>query len=246
MVASRHALRSATRTAAPARSRRVAATARAARVAIPEERTRGRSALTEASVGQASRTAMPGEIRLALMCALFAGCALVVVWRLATFQLVDTAHYRQLAEDERHAEIPIIPSRGGLLDTNGSPLAVSVRYDSVYVLGSLVGGADKAHSVAAALSPVLSMSEDELRQSIDPKNGRPVVLKSGVPSAIAGQVEQLGLPGVYLDKEPIRQYPEGSLAAQIIGFIGRDFNGLAGLELSYAHELAGTPGVIDT
>jgi cell division protein FtsI/penicillin-binding protein 2 len=51
---------------------------------------------------------------------------------------------------------------------------------------------------------------------------------------------------VYLDKEPIRQYPEGSLAAQIVGFVGRDFTGLAGLELSYDHELAGTPGVLDT
>src|SRR5205823_11458459 len=57
---------------------------------------------------------------------------------------------------------------------------------------------------------------------------------------------QLGLPGVYLDKEPVRQYPEGSLAAQILGFVGRDFSGLGGLELSYDQELAGTPGVIDT
>ena len=35
------------------------------------------------------------------------------------------------------------------------------------------------------------------------------------------QVQQLGLPGVYLDKEPVRQYPEGSLAAQILGFVGQ-------------------------
>jgi cell division protein FtsI/penicillin-binding protein 2 len=67
-----------------------------------------------------------------------------------------------------------------------------------------------------------------------------------VPSAIAERVKQLALPGVYLDAEPIRQYPEGSLAAQVLGFVGRDYNGLGGLELSYEHELAGTPGVIDT
>src|SRR5439155_23794631 len=60
------------------------------------------------------------------------------------------------------------------------------------------------------------------------------------------QVPRLALPGVYLDKEPIRQYPEGSLAAQVLGFVGRDFTGLAGVELSYETELAGTPGVIDT
>lgn len=188
----------------------------------------------------------PGQVRLALLCALFGGCALVLVWRLFTFQVVDTNHYQQLAVAERHAEIPIIPTRGALLDTNGAPLAVSVRYDSVYVLGSLVGSNSNADRVASALSPVLEVPADQLRSRIDPSNGRPVVLKSGVPSAVAEQVQTLGLPGVYLDKEPVRQYPEGSLAAQILGFVGKDFSGLAGLELSYDTELTGTPGVIDT
>jgi cell division protein FtsI/penicillin-binding protein 2 len=187
-----------------------------------------------------------GQIRLALICALFGGCALVLVWRLFTFQVLDTDRYVRLAEDERNAEIPIIPTRGALLDTNGAPLAVSVRYDSVYVLGSLIGGSDKADRVASTLSPVLDVPAEQLRAAIDPRSVRPVVLKSGVPSAVAAQVQTLGLPGVYLDKEPVRQYPEGSLAAQILGFVGRDFSGLGGLELSYDKELAGTPGVIDT
>ena len=187
-----------------------------------------------------------GRARLAFICALFGGCALVLVWRLASFQVLDTAHYQHLADVERHAEIPITPIRGTLLDTSGSPLAVTVRYDSVYVLGTLIGGAERVDDLATKLSPVLQVSKEELKAAIDPRNGRPVVLKSGVPSAVAEQVSQLQLPGVYLDKEPIRQYPEGSLAAQILGFVGRDFNGLAGLELSYEQELAGTPGVIDT
>jgi cell division protein FtsI/penicillin-binding protein 2 len=183
---------------------------------------------------------------MALMCALFVGCAAVLVWRLYTFQVVDAAHYQQLADDERHAEIPIIPSRGTLFDTNGNPLAVSVRYDSVYVLGNLVGGANGADKLAATLSPVLEMAQADLRTAIDPLSNRPVVLKSAVPSAVGERVQQLALPGVYLDKEPIRQYPEGSLAAQVLGFVGHDRTGLGGLELSYDQELAGTPGVIDT
>jgi cell division protein FtsI/penicillin-binding protein 2 len=192
------------------------------------------------------RAASAGQMRMGLICALFLGCALVLVWRLFTFQVVDTVRYQQLANDERHAEIPIKPIRGALLDTNGSPLAVSVRYDSVYVLGTLVGGADKADKLAARLSPVLDVPAAELRAAIDPTDGRPKVLRSGVPSAVAEQVQQLALSGVYLDKEPIRQYPEGSLAAQVLGFVGRDFIGLGGLELSYEQELAGTPGTIDT
>src|SRR5260370_26599168 len=130
--------------------------------------------------------------------ALVLGCGLVLVWRLFTFPDVETVRYQQLANDERHAEIPINPIRGALLDTNGSPLAVSVRYDSVYVLGTLVGGADKADKLAARLSPVLDVPAAELRAAIDPTDGRPKVLKSGVPSAVAEQAQLLAPSGVYL------------------------------------------------
>src|SRR5712692_3448170 len=114
---------------------------------------------------------------MALLCALFVGCTLVLVYRLYTFQVLDSTHYQQLADEERHAEIPIISNRGALLDTRGTPLAVSVRYDSVYVLGTLVGGADKADKLATRLSPVVNVPAAELRAVIDPLNGRPVVLK---------------------------------------------------------------------
>jgi len=183
---------------------------------------------------------------MALICAMFVGCGVVLVWRLYTLQVLDTTRYQQLADDERHAQIPIAPSRGALLDTNGNPLVVSVRYDSVYVLGTLVGGADRADKLATTLSPVLGVPAADLRAAIDPASSRPLVLKSGVPSAVAAQVQQLALPGVYLDSEPRREYPEGSLAAQALGFVGRDYTGLTGVELSYDQELAGTPGVIDT
>src|SRR5258708_17593854 len=92
-------------------------------------------------LGLIGRTPSAGQVRMGLICALFLGCALVLVWRLFTFQVVDTVRYQQLANDERHAEIPIKPIRGALLDTNGSPLAVSARYDNVYPVGPLVGGA---------------------------------------------------------------------------------------------------------
>jgi cell division protein FtsI/penicillin-binding protein 2 len=188
-------------------------------------------------------SAASSQARLALVCALFAGCAVVLVWRLYTLQVRDAVHYQQLGDDERRAAIPIAAKRGALLDTNGYPLAVSVRYDSVYALGSLVGDADQ---VAATLSPILELPAPELRARIDPKATRPVVLRSRIPSALAERVKLLSLPGVYLDAEPMRQYPEGSLGAQVLGFVGRDFIGLSGLELSFEHELAGTPGVIDT
>src|SRR2546430_14454687 len=123
-----------------------------------------------------TRTAHAGQVRVALMCALFAGCGLVLAWRLYTFQVVVSTRYQQLADNERHAQIPIIPSRGTLLDTNGNPLAVSVRYDSVYVLGTLVGGADKADKLAPTLGPVLGMPTADVRAAIDSRSDRPVAI----------------------------------------------------------------------
>jgi len=202
----------------------------------------GRSAGT-APAGRTRDHAAATRGRLAFVCALFMGCAMVLVWRLYTFQVRDTAHYQQLADDERRAQIPIIPPRGALLDTMGNPLAVSVLYDSVYALGPLVGDPD---GTAATLSPLLERPVAEIRAKLDKRNNQPVVLRSRIPSAGAQRVRELNLPGVYLEHEPIRQYPEGNVAPQLLGWVGQDFKGLGGIELEWDDELAGTPGVIDT
>src|SRR5919202_4936095 len=151
----------------PGRGRRAATSA-------PGERTSGWAAFLGQGwypeYGRAPWQA--AQVRMSLICALFAGCGLVLVWRLYTFQVVDTTHYQQLANDERHAQIPIIPSRGALLDTNGNPLAVSVRYDSVYVLGSLVGGNTGADKLATALRPILELPAEDIRAAIDTTSGK--------------------------------------------------------------------------
>jgi cell division protein FtsI/penicillin-binding protein 2 len=80
-----------------------------------------------ATASQETESASAGmPVRLAFMCALFAGCVLVLVWRLYTFQIRDVERYQRLASEERRTEIPIIPRRGALLDTNGNPLSVKI------------------------------------------------------------------------------------------------------------------------
>src|SRR5215207_1085777 len=100
-------------------------------------RARARFAL---HVGAPGHLPLDVQLRLGVLCLVFLAAAGLLVSRLYVFQVQDVARYKRLADEERRASIPIIPSRGALLDTTGSPLAVSVRYDSVYVLGALVGG----------------------------------------------------------------------------------------------------------
>src|SRR5262249_35779387 len=99
---------------------------------------------------------------------------------------------------------------------------------------------------ANALSPILEQPASDIRALIDKTNQRPVVIKSSVPSSVSEQLQALNLSGVYLDTEPIRQYPAGSLAAQVRRAVGSDGSGLGGVELPYDTELAGKPGVTDT
>ena len=181
--------------------------------------------------------------RLFLLAALFLGCAFVLSHRLYVYQYQDHERYRRLASDAHRRTITVVPGRGSLLDTNGHPLAVSVRYDAVQVVGKQIA---RVESTAAALAGVLEMSPGDVLARIDPTSDRPVVIKDRLPAAVAERAAALGLAGVYLTPLPARQYPEGSLAAQILGFVGRDHQGLTGLEYYFDEELAGQAGSIDT
>jgi cell division protein FtsI/penicillin-binding protein 2 len=189
------------------------------------------------------RPGLSVPLRLGTICAVLAGAALVLVFRLFTFQIAEVDKYRTLAMDERSAKLPIPARRGGLLDTNGHPIAVSVMYESVSLLGAQIKDPDKT---ANALAPILGLNANDIRGKIDRTNQVPLVLKANVTSAVSEQIKALSLAGVYTEKEPVRRYPEGSLASQILGFVGRDREGLGGLEMSYDTLLAGSPGLIET
>jgi cell division protein FtsI/penicillin-binding protein 2 len=85
---------------------------------------------------------------------------------------------------------------------------------------------------------------------IDPASQRAVTIRAGLPAAVADRVRDVvrekNLNGIFLEQAPARQYPEGSIAAQVLGYLGNDRDGLAGLEYYFEDELAGEPGTIDT
>lgn len=191
---------------------------------------------------RATRHAQRG--RLHLLSAIFAGAGLLLGFRLFHLQVVEHERFAELAREARLQTKAIPARRGALLDTNEVPLAISVLYDSVYLVGAEMR---EPGQTASRLAPLLEMQPDEVRARIDPESQRPVLLKSGLSSATSAAIDELrrGTPplqGVQLKPEPVRQYPEGSIAAQVLGFVGRDAEGLAGLEFSYEKELAGEPG----
>ncbi|MBI2756515.1 MAG: penicillin-binding protein 2 [Chloroflexi bacterium] len=177
------------------------------------------------------------------MSTLFLGCAAVLVWRLFTLQVNESDRFQRLAADERRAQLPLPARRGALLDTNGSPLAITVLYDAVWVNTPQVTDPE---GVSQKLAPVVGMPAVDVKALIAEGKGRPVMLKARLSAAVSERVRALKIPGVYMEQAPAREYPDGSLAAQALGFVGSDFKGLGGVELSYDAELAGKPGAVDT
>ncbi|SRR5579884_2424891 len=177
--------------------------------------------------------------RVWVLAAAFLTCACVVLSRLYAFQVLDHDRLRGMADDEQAQDLVIPPKRGALLDAGRRPLAISVMYDNLYVYGPLVK--DPART-AATLAPVIEMPERDILAKIDREKRAPVLVKGRLAAEDSIRVTALKLPGLYLQPAPYRAYPEGSIAAQVLGFVGLDAEGLAGLELSYNDELAGVPG----
>src|SRR3954454_14476487 len=173
-------------------------------------------------VEQVQRTRL---IFVGLALTIFAG---LIVQKLFWYQVADHQRFAALANEEHQQRRPIVPRRGALLDTNGHPLALSVMYDAVYVHKPDITNVDRT---ATFLADVLGMPKEDILARIDQSDKNWTLLAPRVAANAAARVEAENLLGVELQRLPAREYPEGSTAAQVLGFTGVEGRGLSGLEL---------------
>jgi cell division protein FtsI (penicillin-binding protein 3) len=185
-----------------------------------------------------SRAKVGGAGRLvALFVVLVLGLSAILI-RLVQLQVRDARAYRALAWDQRVRTIDLPASRGSILDRNGQELALSLPARAVYARPQLVSDpGTEARTVAAALG----LAPADVRAAF--KRSDPFVyLARGVDPAAAADLERQHLPGIGFLPETKRFYPGGALAPQVLGFVGVDGTGLAGVEQQYQTLLAGHPG----
>ena len=139
---------------------------------------------------------------------------------------------------QRELELPA--SRGKILDRNGQVIATSLEAKSVIAYNDTVPD-DLAADKVQKLASLLQMSESELRKKLK-EDRKQVFLKRQVEPAIAQQIKQLEIPGIGLNNEYRRFYPEGEAMAHVVGFTNVEDRGQEGMELSREKELAGHPG----
>lgn len=168
-------------------------------------------------------------------------CAVVVsllAARLIDLQAISADAVAGKAEAQRTRTSVETAARGRILDSRGAVLATSVIARDITVDQTLVH--DPA-AAAAALSSVLGIDEADLVDRLTGKR-RYAYVARGVTPAVWATVSSLNLPGILSEATTKRVYPAGELAANVVGFVGRDGKGLGGLEYGLNDVLTGIDG----
>lgn len=173
-----------------------------------------------------------------LLLLMLLGAVVLLGGRLAYLQLWQNEFYQAKALEQRLQRIPIEGLRGGIYDRNGVPLAVSVSAHTVYAIPAEV---EDAEATAQKLAAILSLDEEFILQRLQ-KHSAVEWLKKKITDEDARAVITARLPGIGVVPSSTRIYPYGSVAPQVLGFVGIDNQGLEGLELYYDDFLRGTPG----
>jgi cell division protein FtsI (penicillin-binding protein 3) len=176
--------------------------------------------------------------RLYILIAAMAVWATAIGARLYFLHVVHSADYRQLAERQQQRTIEVSPRRGVIYDRNGNELAVSIKVDSIFAVPDRIQNADAA---AKALAPIIGASPQELSDKFGSDRSF-VWIKRKLNGVEADAVRRAKLPGIYLQKEDRRFYPNRDLAAHVLGYVDIDEKGLGGLEYRYNSVVRGDSG----
>ncbi|MBT8633043.1 penicillin-binding protein 2 [Polynucleobacter paneuropaeus] len=150
------------------------------------------------------------------------------------------AFYEAKAVRGTQRELELPASRGKILDRNGKMIATSLEAKSVIAYNDTVPD-DLSAEKLRQLASLLQMNEADLRRKLKEER-KQVFLKRQVDPAVAQQIKQLEIPGIGLNNEYRRFYPEGEAMAHVVGFTNVEDRGQEGMELSHEKELAARPG----
>lgn len=184
------------------------------------------------------RSLQKNRSRLRIAKVLFLILFLVVGGRAFQLQVLQGEKLKRLGERQHLKEWIVLPKRGAVVDRGGEPLALSLEAQSVYARPHRIRDID---AVSRNLARVLNLKLADVKQKL--ASNKPFVwIKRQVTPREAEQIQTLVVEGVGMFYEPHRYYPQGQLAGQVIGFVGRDSEGLEGLELQYNDYIRGETG----
>ena len=197
-----------------------------------------------------AQAAMPLlRMRYWLVCAALLVWVTLIIAKLFWLQILRHREFVEKAQKQQQHTFEVAPRRGVLFDRNLRELAMTVQADSVFAVPSEIE--DKKATVHALaqivhagsdISPVDAWtSEEQILARVNASRGFAWIARRLSPET-AARVKALNLKGVYFQKEFQRFYPDNEIAAQVLGYVGTEDNGLGGMEQKFDGRLHGLPG----
>jgi len=186
------------------------------------------------------------RLRVINVIILFLCWAIIIGGRLFWVQIVRHQEFVERAARQQQRTFEVAPRRGVLYDRNLHELAMTVLVDSIYAVPSEIGADREADAVL--LSRIVHTdptdgftAQQQILARLNASRNFAWIARKQDPAIIA-KVKALNLKGIYVQKEFKRFYPDNRIAAQVLGYVGIDDNGLGGLEENFDEDLHGTPG----
>lgn len=185
--------------------------------------------------------------RLNLLATIFFLLTAALIVRLFSLQVLSHENFRELAENQHELYRTLTPVRGQILvmenkDGRMVPAVTNIEKNLIYAEPQKITEKEKT---AALLAKALALPKAEIFQKLAADSRKWVVLKKAVPESEALAVTGLKLPGIGLEPETFRYYPEKEFASQVLGFYAfsdDERTGRYGIEEQYQKQLAGAPG----
>ncbi len=184
---------------------------------------------------------MTGRLRFTLLFIIF--CFLAIALRLFYWQVVKADELSQLGQSQYDAFIRVEPLRGEIKTSDGFAIAAN---KISYLLYANPREIQNKNQTAQLLSSLLQIDTASVSAQLNFDRVW-VPIKTGIDNDTKVSLEKLNIKGIGFEQQSQRFYPEGSMAAQLVGFVGKDDQGESkgyfGLEGYYDRQLRGKPGI---
>ncbi len=179
--------------------------------------------------------------------AVFLFCALMV--RVAWLQIVRGEELSLAAREQQTSDNIITPERGLIYDRNMKIIANNLSVETISITPKNVRGNTKqsAEEIARNMAEILDLEYESVLKKINRESNFEYIkrkVEKDEADALREYVNKYSIEGVKFSEDTKRYYPYGNFAAQVIGFVGNDNNGLEGIEMVYDEQLKGVPGRI--
>ncbi len=178
------------------------------------------------------------NLRLYLLAGILVFWCCAICLRLVYLQIFQYGEFEQRAQRQQQRTLEVAPRRGVIYDRAGRQLAMSISVDSVFAVPT------EMPDLASTISLIARMTKADPRELLAKcKAARTFCWVARKADAeTAERIRSLNLRGIYFQKESKRFYPKRELAAQVLGYVGMDDEGLSGIERTFDERLRGKPG----